>query len=211
MTLRFLAPLALLACACSSSDGGSPSAGVQGAPPGVKNVVVTHPTPTCTVTTEDAADDTVRDHIDVCAAVHYPHNPPMTGKHYPIWADYRIYDQPVPWGFLVHSLEHGAVVLAYNTDDPSVPAALKDLYDTASVDVLCATLGRRARLVVVPDPDLDVTVAASAWGSHYKATCLDEASLRAFIDAHYGEGTGADVRGGRGPVRERLVPVTLKR
>lgn len=197
MTLRFVVFFALGVCACSSSSGSVPSSKtIAGAPPGVKNVVVTHPTPDCTVTTEDAADDTVRDHIDVCANVTYPHNPPMTGKHYPIWADYVVFDKPVPWGFLVHSLEHGAVVLAYNTDDPAVPAALKDIYDTYTVDVLCATLGRRARLVVVPDPELDVTVAASAWGSHYKATCYDEASLRAFIDAHYGKAPEQTCAGG---------------
>lgn len=180
--MRGLVLAALWLCACSSSEA-SPTA--KSNPGGVKNVVVTHPVPGCTVTTEDAVDASVRNHIPVCSAVTYPHNPPMAGPHYPIWADFKIYDAPIPWGFLVHDLEHGAVVLVYNSADPAIVAGLQELYNTYPDDALCTAVGGRMRMVVVPDPDLDVPVAASAWGSHYKATCLDATSLRAFADAHY--------------------------
>ena len=43
-------------------------------------------------------------------------------------------------------------------------------------------------MVLTPDPLLDTPIAAAAWGATYTATCIDEASLRAFADAHYGQG-----------------------
>jgi hypothetical protein len=44
---------------------------------------------------------------------------------------------------------------------------------------------RPNRIIVVPQPDLEEPIAALAWEHVYTATCLDEASLQAFIDAHY--------------------------
>ena len=44
-----------------------------------------------------------------------------------------------------------------------------------------------SRFVIVPEPDLPVAVAAVAWEHVYTATCLDLASLQAFVDAHYGQ------------------------
>ena len=40
--------------------------------------------------------------------------PPSSGNHYPIWPDYQTYDKPVPWGHLMHAMEHGAVIIVYN-------------------------------------------------------------------------------------------------
>jgi len=37
--------------------------------------------------------------------------PPASGLHYPVWADYGVYDQPVPFRFQVHDLEHGAIIV----------------------------------------------------------------------------------------------------
>jgi len=52
--------------------------------------------------------------VTVCSAITYPMNPPVYGEHYPVWAAYKSYSFPVPLGFLVHDLEHGAVELLYN-------------------------------------------------------------------------------------------------
>ena len=41
----------------------------------------------------------------------YDSNPPSSGPHYPIWADFKEYATPVPDGYLVHAEEHGAVLL----------------------------------------------------------------------------------------------------
>lgn len=37
--------------------------------------------------------------------------PPTSGPHNPIWADWGIYDSPVPEKFQVHNLEHGGVIV----------------------------------------------------------------------------------------------------
>ena len=41
-------------------------------------------------------------------------SPPVFGDHYPTWAAFQTYEYPVPLGYLVHSLEHGAVVVFYD-------------------------------------------------------------------------------------------------
>jgi hypothetical protein len=118
--------------------------------------------------------------------VHYDTVPPCTGTHFSTWADYGVYDASVPWGFLVHSMEHGGVVLAYGcaaTDCPQVVAEMEAIA-AAQEDSLCSGPNPN-RIVVVPDPTLPVPVAAAAWGHVYRATCLDPPSLHAFVDAHY--------------------------
>jgi pyruvate/2-oxoglutarate dehydrogenase complex dihydrolipoamide acyltransferase (E2) component len=37
--------------------------------------------------------------------------PPTNGLHRPIWANWGFYQQPVPYAYEVHNLEHGAVVI----------------------------------------------------------------------------------------------------
>ncbi|HET6175001.1 MAG TPA: DUF3105 domain-containing protein [Gaiellales bacterium] len=37
--------------------------------------------------------------------------PPTNGHHRPIWADWGFYQQPVPYAYEVHNLEHGGVVV----------------------------------------------------------------------------------------------------
>src|SRR5258708_2170075 len=44
-------------------------------------------------------------------AILWDSNPPSSGAHYPIWAAFQEYTTPVPRGYYVHDLEHGAVVL----------------------------------------------------------------------------------------------------
>ena len=45
-----------------------------------------------------------------------PMAPPVGGTHYDQWANFERYTAPVPWGFLVHAMEHGAIVLAYRCE-----------------------------------------------------------------------------------------------
>ena len=53
-------------------------------------------------------------HLAQCLPVSYDTNPPSGGTHYDAWAAFQNYDYVVPDGYLVHSLEHGAVVFWYN-------------------------------------------------------------------------------------------------
>src|SRR4029434_4507222 len=53
-------------------------------------------------------------HVPLCSPVNYPTHPPTSGRHYRDWAQYKTYSIPVPHGFTVHNLEHGAIVISYN-------------------------------------------------------------------------------------------------
>jgi hypothetical protein len=132
-------------------------------------------------------------HVPIGSTVQWDSNPPSSGPHYPIWAAYQAYSTPVPRGYYVHDLEHGAIVLLYNCGDagcPDVVATLQAASDAIPDDPLCTSLaeGVRVRTVITPDPLLDVPVAAAAWGWVYKAQCADLATLRDFALQHYGQG-----------------------
>ncbi|MDI3284958.1 DUF3105 domain-containing protein [Polyangium sp. 15x6] len=128
-------------------------------------------------------------HVPVCSPVVYATNPPTSGPHYPSWAAFKWYDAPVPRGFLVHSMEHGAVVISYHCEGgcESELATLAAFLDARPADPLCVA-PLKARIIVVPDPELDVRFAAAAWGGLLRADCLDTAALGAFLDTYYAKG-----------------------
>jgi hypothetical protein len=133
-------------------------------------------------------------HVPIGSTIQWDSNPPSSGPHYPIWAAYQAYTTPVPRGYYVHDLEHGAIVFLYNCGDagcPDVVAALQAASDAIPDDPLCTSFegsAVRVRTVITPDPLLDVPVAAAAWGWVYKANCVDDATLRDFAMRHYGQG-----------------------
>jgi hypothetical protein len=130
-----------------------------------------------------------RTHVDECAYVAYQTNPPSSGNHYPIWAAYQTYTAPIPKGFWVHNLEHGTVVFTYNCPkgcDADVAAA-EQMIAGLPTDMGCLQLGQGVsrRSILVPDPNLDVPFAASAWGWTLRANCFDSTVFRRFALDHY--------------------------
>jgi hypothetical protein len=143
-------------------------------------------------------------HVTVCSAVSYGTNPPSSGNHYPTWAAFGVYQFPLPTGFWVHNLEHGAVVVLYNCPQgcDAELSALTDWFNNLPIDPVCLGLGAtQPRALLIPDPNLDVRFAATAWQNTLKADCFDEAAFSAFYDAHVGNGletvcsSGQDFRG----------------
>jgi len=124
-------------------------------------------------------------HVSSCSDVTYASNPPSSGNHYPTWAKFKAYSAPVPWGFLVHSLEHGAVVMVYNCPEGCADevAQAQSLMDGLAPDANCA--GAKMKIILAPDPTLDVRWAASAWTWTLRAPCLDRQSFTSFIADHY--------------------------
>jgi hypothetical protein len=125
-------------------------------------------------------------HVTACFPVVYSSNPPTSGPHYPIWASFKTFTTPVPRGFTVHDLEHGAIVISYKCAAGCAAdlAALQAFVDARPADPLCA-LPVKSRIVITPDPLLDVPFAAAAWGFALTSQCFDLPALAAFIDAHY--------------------------
>lgn len=54
--------------------------------------------------------------------VHQQSQPPTSGSHNAVWADFGMYSEPVPSVYLLHDLEHGAVVIH---EGRSVPEATR--------------------------------------------------------------------------------------
>ena len=130
-------------------------------------------------------------HLELCTQIDYPTNPPSGGDHWPRWAAFTEYDDPVPHEMLVHDLEHGAIVMLHDCDgcDGDVVGAFDDAQDAHGIDQLCVQSGSIARFVVAPDPELDFPLAMAAWGATYNATCIDPPSIAAFVEEHYAGGT----------------------
>lgn len=128
-----------------------------------------------------------QNHLAVCSATDYPDNPPAGGDHYSVWAAYRSYSFAVPRGFWVHNLEHGAVVYTYNCPDGCADevAQVQAMIDALPED--CGG-GPARRVVLTPDPLLDVRWGASAWGQTLRADCVDAARFRNFYLNHFGHG-----------------------
>lgn len=55
-----------------------------------------------------------REHTTDIADVTYSSNPPAGGKHFPIWAKPGVYDRFISDGYLLHSMEHGYVIIWYD-------------------------------------------------------------------------------------------------
>ena len=138
----------------------------------------------------------------------YPHNPPIGGPHYWVWAKWGVHTEVVPRGYWVHNLEHGAVVFLYR---PNAPQSIKDaimrvfnnipLLPDSVWPACCQEPGcqNHRRVVVTPDPLLDtpwaVTVSgpeeAYCVGSGYyiKSDCIaSEQMLVDFAVQHRGMG-----------------------
>ncbi|MBV9948241.1 MAG: DUF3105 domain-containing protein, partial [Myxococcales bacterium] len=98
------------------------------------------------------------------------------------------------------------VVVTYRCPDgcASEVAAAQTWIDALPDDPLCdpASGDPHVRVLMTPDPDLDVNFAASAWGWTLRAGCFDPDAFTAFFAAHYGNGpeaicsNGADLSGG---------------
>jgi hypothetical protein len=179
---------ALLALGCSTQasgvgrvDSGAAAATQMIEAGGCVAVIESHPN-------EGAA------HIPCAGPAIYQTAPPSSGNHYPKWPDYHTYDLPVPWGNLVHALEHGAVVIGYNCPQGCADevARAQALIDRLPADPLCAPPDLR-RVILAPDPTLPAELrwAASAWTWTMRAPCFDELPLQTFIDDHYGQGSEA--------------------
>jgi hypothetical protein len=186
------AAVAVGACGNGSASSGSQSQG-QGPLDAARLDGALHPDASCLVQIEQPPLLPAL-HVPIGTTVDWNSNPPSSGSHYPIWAAFQAYTTPVPRGYYVHDLEHGAIVLLYNcgsTPCPEVVSALQAVSDSLPDDPVCAQSGGpgvRVRTVITPDPLIPARVAAAAWGWVYLADCADLPTLEQFAKAHYGQG-----------------------
>lgn len=188
-----LAAAAVAACGNSGESGGSQSPG-----PGPSDAArldgAFYPDASCFVEIDQPPLMSSFVHVPIGSVVDWDSNPPSSGPHYPIWAAFQAYTSPVPRGYYVHDLEHGAIVFLYNCGSggcPEVVSTLQAASDSLPTDPLCTSTGGpgvRVRTVITPDPLIPTRVAAAAWGWIYLADCADLPTLEQFAKAHYGQG-----------------------
>lgn len=129
-------------------------------------------------------------HLGECTAIEYDTNPPSGGDHYGAWPAFQSYDFAVPAGYLVHALEHGAVVFWYNCPDgcPAEVAEVEAFISGLPQDPACAGTSADRRVILVPSPELHARWAASAWGFALTASCFDAEAFEGFYLEHYAQG-----------------------
>jgi hypothetical protein len=156
----------------------------------------------CGVLVENHPDEGAY-HIACTSPAVYNTDPPSSGNHFPIWAAYQTYTFPVPWGNLVHSLEHGAMVIVYNCPAGCADevASAQAWIDGLPADPACGS----QRIVLAPDPTLGVRWAASTWTWTLRSDCFDPAAFMQFYADHYGHGREV-VCGGGANTLDTLCP-----
>ena len=182
--------------ACGDDDGSSASSGDAGTGEAAAPVCAQTPAPekpaaSCDVTIESPPVGSSVRHLPPGTAITYCSNPPSSGDHYGDWASFQEYSAPVEWPYLVHSMEHGAVVLLYKCDPPGCPDVvdqLKKIRDDAAPDPDCLRVGGTKRIIIAPSTTITTKVAAAAWGKTYQAECVDAPTLGAFVRDNYAKG-----------------------
>lgn len=127
----------------------------------------------------ESVDDLGGGHVNEGTTVtDYNTDPPTSGQHYPSTAGWGIRDQPVPNEYQVHNLEHGGIVIQYNS---SVTAEeISELEDIVSqCDV---------KLLLAPRPDMEQRISVTAWTYYQNFDEVDRDAIQDFIDAHVDEG-----------------------
>lgn len=111
----------------------------------------------------------------------YNSNPPTSGPHFPDPLRWGAYDTPQPDEALIHNLEHGGIVVAYNCPDgcAALVQQLKDLVGQY-----------RSKVVLVPrtNPEVPYRVTLTAWTWLDGFDDFDAARIQAFIAAHEDRG-----------------------
>ena len=102
----------------------------------------------------------------------YNSNPPTSGPHWAGVAGAGIKDEAVPDELILHSMEHGAVVIWYKSDLPQSDVdKIKEAFNSAS-----------GKKIMLPRENLDVPVALTSWGYLLKLDTIDEVKIKEFIE-----------------------------
>lgn len=138
-------------------------------------------------------EDQGREHVSASesASFRYNSNPPTSGSHLATWVKAGIFDTMQSEGELLHSLEHGYVVISYNcsaVESDGCKTLVKQLTELANKKKLW-------KLIVAPRPQLDTTIALTAWTYIDKfdpdpigVDQFNEGRIERFIDYHRDQG-----------------------
>jgi len=120
--------------------------------------------------------DNARKHVGFDERVAYDQIPPFGGAHQDgAWAacEGQVYQQPVRNEYMVHSLEHGAVWIAYNPEQIS----------GAALDSLRQRVQDQSYIMLSPYPGLGTPVSLQSWGHQLKLSDPNDERIDQFIQS----------------------------
>lgn len=111
----------------------------------------------------------------VTKTVKYPMEPPVGGDHNPVWQNCNgdVYDKAVKNENAVHSLEHGAVWVTYNSKAPE-----------ADVKALAEKVKKTPYTLMSPVEDQKDPVMLSAWGHQRTVTGATDPNVDKFFEKY---------------------------
>jgi hypothetical protein len=114
--------------------------------------------------------DLSRNHVE--GPVEYEQTPPAGGDHNGVWQNCQgvVYTDQIAAENAVHSLEHGAVWIAYRPDLPA-----------DQVETLAGAVQGRDYMLMSPGPDLPSPIVLSAWGKQLAVESADDPRVDDFI------------------------------
>lgn len=142
--------------------------------------------------------DEGREHTYPGVDVTYRSEPPTSGPHWPTWALPGFCENVQPAPVVVHSLEHGMVVVYYDDLDDEVEMRLRlwtQLFTSEANGLLA-----------VPLPGLGRGLIATAWGRRLDLDGPDLAAVAAFYREFAGRSRDGHVRQPAPPPGERRYP-----
>lgn len=114
-------------------------------------------------------------HVPEDTNVEYESNPPHSGDHYVKTARAAAYDKAPKDGFLVHSLEHGAVILWYDEKLANKEIEkLKEIFKKMS-----------GKTIMTPRKGMGVPVALTSWTKILKLEEINEQKILEFYETNY--------------------------
>jgi Protein of unknown function (DUF3105) len=128
-------------------------------------------------------------HVTAQQRVAYDQSPPFGGPHDQAWANCAgtVYDKAVRNENMVHSLEHGAVWIAY---DP-------DKIKGSALDTLKKKVEGQPYMMLSPYPGLDKPISLQSWGHQLKLDKADDERVDQFITSLRENGFQNPEDGGR--------------
>ena len=116
--------------------------------------------------------------VDGDTSADYNSSPPTSGPHWETMANWGSYDFVVPDQVLLHNLEDGGVILWYALGSREENQThIRQLEEVAS---------GFERVIIAPREDLEASFVATAWERMQLFSNVDQAAMRAFIEAFEG-------------------------
>lgn len=129
-----------------------------------------------------------RDHVSA-SELNFKTDPPTSGAHLPSAASAGFYSEKIQPGLLVHSLEHGGVVIYYD------PARLSSDAERSLRAFVKAHFEMWASVLAVPSPvHYEAPFILTAWTKMLKLENYDAHVVHAFLAEYLGRGPENPVR-----------------